>query len=76
VIGTADACKERLVAGTCGRVNVDELPRGIANELNEFGRRALVASMRLLGVFGIAGGEKRERRHKSAYQRQMQDSRF
>ena len=38
MIRAADAAKEPLVTGRCGRVHVDELLRGVANDLNELGR--------------------------------------
>ena len=51
VIRAADAAKERLVTGSGGRVHVGELLRGVANELNQFGRSGLrVTGMRVLGM--------------------------
>ena len=51
MIRAADAAKERLVTGGCGRVNVGELLRGVANELNELGRGGLrMTGMRVLDL--------------------------
>ena len=37
MIRAADAAKERLVTGSCCRVNVGELLRGVANQLDKLG---------------------------------------
>ena len=51
VIRAADTAKERLVTGSGGRINVDELLRGVTNELNELGRGGFrVTGMRLLSL--------------------------
>ena len=69
VIRAADAAKEWLVTGGCGRVNVDELLRGVADELHQFGRGGgfRVTGMRLLSLLRCTvRREKRRGRGKTA----------
>jgi hypothetical protein len=76
MIRTADAAKERLVVGSSGSVNVDELLRGVANRFNELGRRSIVVTaVRVLGVVwhSSVSSEKRRGCRKTAQQRQAQD---
>ena len=56
VIGTADAAKERLVLGSRGHVDIDELARGVADEFNQPGRNVPMIGVRLLGVSGKSAG--------------------
>ena len=51
MIRAADAAKERLVTGSCCRVNVGELLRGVANKLDKLGRDgSRVTGMRVLDL--------------------------
>ena len=53
MIRAADTAKERLVTRGGSRIHVSKLLRGVANELNEFGRDGLrVTRMLLFGVLG------------------------
>src|SRR5690349_7840191 len=83
MIRAADAAQERLVTGGGGSVDVDELPCGIANELNELGRGGFggVSGMRLLGLLrGLlrgsdVGPDQRRGRDRTAQQCQTQETR-
>src|SRR2546427_8080228 len=68
VVGTADAVEEPPVAGGGGSVDVDELPRRVANGLNESGRGSggqLVTGLSVGGIVGGRGGDGEKRRGRS-----------
>ena len=78
MIRTADAAKERLVTGRCGRVNVGELLGSVANELNEFGRDGLrLTGMLVPGVLRLLNFPryKRRARRNTGQQCQTQNAR-
>jgi hypothetical protein len=68
VIRTADAAKERSVASRTGIVDINELPSGVANDLNEPGRRMLVTRLPVPGI--TSGCKKRSCHDKAGEQRQ------
>jgi hypothetical protein len=77
LVRTANAAKERLVTGRCGSVDVDELPRGVANKLNELRRGGgMLFTLRLGGVIvrSTARCEKRGGRANTAQQRETHDA--
>jgi len=60
-----DAAEELSVASRCGGVHVNELPRGVTNDLNQLGRSSVLVVMS-----GLSSFDNRRGRNKTTHQRQ------
>jgi hypothetical protein len=69
VVLTSHAPEKRGVAGRSGRVDINELFCGIANELNEVGRRRVLSGLTLFrmgGWISLRNRKSRAKKHHAA----------